>query len=377
MVKKIMICLMFILALVGCSDDDDIVVVDDNGELSLQQIANDSANVAVWVPRLEMKSRNGDDMGYGTLLNPDSDQLLIFLDGGGACFNGLTCAFNLDAFSEDDFYLRLATEESLLLNRTSDSNQFKDWNVIFVPYATGDVHVGSNAMVDIPNGGPNNQMMVGATNFNLILNDLNEYFSNNGGISEIVFAGSSAGGFGIMPNYFQLKDKLGENIPTTAIIDAGQIFKDTNLLTPCLVDDWNSLWNISASLPTDLNAVVQNPYEYDIQKVYEYAAVKYPNDNFGFLSYYQDATNTFFYGFGQNDCAYPPTGPISGTDFEDGLMDLKTNVLDDLSNWKVFYKSGNSHVFLNSSDFSQTVNGTTLNQWINDLRLGIAEDLAE
>ena len=374
--KKILILLCFSYLFVACSDGDT-VAPPENDELSLQEVATNTPNTITWVPREDMKSRNGDYMGYGALLNPDSDKLLIFLDGGGACFNELTCAFNLNSFGEDNFYDRIESENSLILNRINPENQFAGWNFIFVPYATGDVHSGNNASAEVPNGGPDGQAMVGRNNISVILNDLKTYFDNNGGLSEIVFAGSSAGGFGVMPNYFQLKTILASGVPTTAIVDAGQLFLDENLLTPCLVNQWESLWNLTASLPADLNTVVQNDYDYNIQKVYEYSSIKYPEDNFGFLSYYEDGTNTFFYGFGQDDCAYPPAGPISGIEFKNGLIDLQDNLLSQLNNWKVFYKNGTSHVFLSDSEFDQTINGTTLNQWIQDLRQGNAVDILD
>ncbi len=374
--KKLLISLFISVFIMACSDDDTVITPESN-ELALQQVAEENPNTAVWVAREDMKSRNGDDMGYGALLNPNSDKLLIFLDGGGACFNELTCAFNLSSFNEDDFNDRINSETSLILNRNNPENQFAEWNFIFVPYATGDVHAGSNASAQVPNGGPNGQAMLGRNNITIILNDLKTYFDNNGGLSEVVLAGSSAGGFGVMPNYFQLKSILATNVPTTAIVDAGQVFLDNSLLTPCLVNQWESLWNISGSFPSDLNMIVQNDYDYDIQKVYEYSSLKYPEDNFGFLSYYEDGTNTFFYGFGQDDCAYPPAGPVSGASFKNGLLDLQNDLLGNLSNWKVFYKNGTSHVFLSDSEFDQTINGTTLNQWLEDLRQGTAIDLLE
>lgn len=374
--KKLLISLFISVFIMACSDDDTVITPESN-ELALQQVAEDTPNTAVWVAREDMKSRNGDDMGYGALLNPNSDKLLIFLDGGGACFNELTCAFNLSSFNEEDFNDRINSETSLILNRNNPENQFAEWNFIFVPYATGDVHAGSNASAQVPNGGPNGQAMLGRNNITIILNDLKTYFDNNGGLSEVVLAGSSAGGFGVMPNYFQLKSILATNVPTTAIVDAGQVFLDNSLLTTCLVNQWESLWNISDSFPSDINTIVQNDYDYDIQKVYEYSSLKYPEDNFGFLSYYEDGTNTFFYGFGQDDCAYPPAGPVSGASFKNGLLDLQNDLLGNLSNWKVFYKNGTSHVFLSDSEFDQTINGTTLNQWLEDLRQGTATDLLE
>jgi len=72
-----------------------------------------------------------------------------------------------------------------------------------------------------------------------------------------------------------------------------------------------------------------------------------------------------------------PSNIIPAIDFRNGLMDIKTSVLDDYDNWKVFYKEGTSHTFLGSPTLNESVNGTTLNQWIENLRSGTANDLVE
>lgn len=362
--------------LLSCSDENALTTVED-GELSLETISLITPNEFVWVPRESLLSRNGQSMGYGAKLNTDSDKLIIFLDGGGACFNGLTCSFNLDSFSETDFYNRLNSETSLLINQNSDQNQFAEWNFIFVPYATGDVHSGSVNQVNISNDGPENQSMVGANNLSLILNNLSAYFGAVNPLSEVVLAGSSAGAFGVLANYVQVKETIAGNIPTTCIVDAGQLFLDSNLLTPCLENQWQNSWNLNANLPDDIDNVVLGNNDYDIQKMYEYASIKYPEDNFGLLSYYEDSVNSFFYGFGQNNCQYPPSGPLSGSMFRDGVMDIHQNLLINLENWKVFYKEGSTHIFLSDAEFDQEINGVTLNMWLTDLREGIANDLLE
>jgi len=172
---------------------------------------------------------------------------------------------------------------------------------------------------------------------------------------------------------------LAKNIPTTVIVDAAPIFMDKSMLSPCLIDIWNSdsLWNINSAYPSDLEEIVQNSYEHDLQKLYEYLSLKLPNVNFGLLSYYGDVVIRSFYSFGQNDCAYPPTSSISGDDFKIGLLDLKTTVLDNLENWKVFYANGMGHTFLSDENFDQTVKDTKLNDWILQLRQGRAKNLTE
>ncbi len=375
--KNTLLFLCFFFIFISCNKADVSIDTDEENELTLLEVASNYANKASWIERSEMKSRNGNAMGYGVYLNPNSKKLAIFLDGGGACFNGFTCNNNRDSYSKDDFLNRIASENALIINRNSDKNQFKDWNFVFVPYATGDVHSGSNVSANVPNEGPENQKMVGYNNFTLVLKDLKSYFETNGGITEIVFMGSSAGGFGVLSNTLQLADIVAKNIPTTVIVDAGQIFMDEMLLTSCLANEWETLWNFNSFLPEDLDQTVQKTYNYNIQKIYEYLSVKLPDFNFGFLSYYEDATNRGFYSFGQNECAYFPSRIVSGEAFKKGLLDLKTTVLDDLENWKVFYANGESHTFLSDENLDQTVNNTSLNDWMAQLRAGNALNVAD
>ena len=332
---------------ISCNKDTSASEVLLNEKLTLLEIVNSTPNEATWVSKTQMKSRNGESMGYGVILNPNSTKLVVFLDGGGACFNGLTCSQNPDSYSKEDFLKGIVSNKSLLINRSSNENQFKDWNLVFVPYATGDVHSGTNSSGNLPNNGPKNQSMVGFNNFTIVLEDLKGYFDSNGTITELVFMGSSAGGYGVLSNTFQLTDILAKNIPTTVIVDAAPVFMDKSILSPCLFDIWNSdsLWNINSAYPKDLDETVQSDYEFDIQKLYEYLSLKLPNVNFGLLSYYGDTVIRSFYSFGQNDCTYPPTSSISNNNFKIGLLDLKTTVLDDLKNWKVFYANGMAYFF--------------------------------
>lgn len=371
----------------SCSNNDSNTDSDDNIddeletptlELSLSEIAQDSPNEITWVPRADMRSRNGDSMGYGVILNPNSSKVFIFLDGGGACYNPTTCSGNRDSYTENDFNEDFTNLNALIINRTSANNQFRDWNFIFIPYATGDVHSGSNASANVPFNGPTNQLMTGYNNVTLVLNDIKNYFDNGSvQLDEIVFSGSSAGGYGTLFNCPQFADIFGTEMQTTVLIDSGQLFLNDTILTPCLEDQWSNLWNWENTFPADFNTLVTGTYNYDAQQMYEYVAEKYPNFNFGFLSYYEDEVIRGFYSFGQDNCPAFPDQLLDGAIFKSGLLDLKESVLDTYDNWKVFYANGNSHTFLGSSTLNQTINGMTLNQWIEDLRSGTAIDLVE
>ena len=55
-----------------------------------------------WVPFADAKCRDGSSTGIAVNPSSGSDKLMIFLQGGGACFNATTCAGNPSSFSAAD-----------------------------------------------------------------------------------------------------------------------------------------------------------------------------------------------------------------------------------------------------------------------------------
>ncbi len=70
--------------------------------------------------RPQMKSRMGDSLGYLANLNPDSKKLVVYLEGGGACFNPLTCSQNQGKFSASMAKEYLIISTKILLKCTID-----------------------------------------------------------------------------------------------------------------------------------------------------------------------------------------------------------------------------------------------------------------
>ena len=107
------------------------------------------ANQWTWVDVPGSVCANGTATGFG--LNPAADPttLLIFLQGGGACWDGLTCygiqsadhlssGYGTDQFAAESPHL----SQLILFNRSNARNPWHDANLVYVPYCTGDVHGG-------------------------------------------------------------------------------------------------------------------------------------------------------------------------------------------------------------------------------------------
>jgi hypothetical protein len=77
----------------------------------------------------------------------DPTKVVLFLDGGGTCFDATTCAFTGlgqpgEAAYDWSIYGENPAEEGGIFDFSRADNPFGDYSFIFVPECTGDVHLG-------------------------------------------------------------------------------------------------------------------------------------------------------------------------------------------------------------------------------------------
>lgn len=320
-----------------------------------------------WIPVDGARCRDGSSTGIGVRLQEGATGLLIYLEGGGACFNDLTCTTNPSFFGEAEFMaLANGNGDDGIFSRTNPANPVGTWNAVYVPYCTGDVHAGDAPDTEVGSFGP--QQFVGHRNLERYADLLGPYFADQ---DQILLTGASAGGFGTLITYDLLAETFGATVGTdniTLLNDSGPVVRDDEVLTPSLQQAWVDLWNLDATLPSDFPALA--PSGDGLEAVYGYYADKYPGATFGLLSHEQDETIRFFYGFGNG---VPP--PIDGAAFEDALYDLRASLPDA---WGTYYRSGSAHTFIgvNQRFYTQTTDGTTVADWLSDLLAGTVADVA-
>jgi len=113
----------------------------------------------------------------------EGDELIVFLQGGGACWSGLCNAF------ED--VLGFVPEVGIL-NRGLESNPVAGWNVGYVPYCDGSLFTG-DAEIDDDGDGVIDRHHRGLQNLSAALDVFREEFPDP---SRIMVVGSSAGAYG-------------------------------------------------------------------------------------------------------------------------------------------------------------------------------------
>lgn len=353
----------------GTTDDPD----DTTGEPSEwdgEPLPPEPPGSWMWVPFPASRCRDGSETGIGVRYGT-GDGLVVFFEGGGACFNLATCLLN-DAFRDfgalkfDAWKLGLG--QGGIFDPDDADNPVADWSVVYVPYCTGDVHAGDREDVGI-DGVFGAQQFVGYRNVGHYLERIVPTFAD---VGQVLVTGQSAGGFGAAFNY----DRIAGAFPgarVTLLDDSGPPMRDM-YLAPCLQAEWRSLWNLDATLPLDCDECFSDDGG-GISNLALYLGDKHPDQRLALVSSLEDAVIRTFFGYGQNDCQ---GGVMTGAEFEAGLLDLRAHVFtDDDPTWGSFLLPGIGHTVVGGPGyFTAEVQGVRLVDWLQDLLLGQAAHLA-
>ncbi|GLE06365.1 hypothetical protein PINS_up015612 [Pythium insidiosum] len=108
-----------------------------------------------WLPRAGTNYSTNSTFFFQVFPNEKQDKrkVLLFLQGGGACVDNYTCNFALQCSSSDSTFVPNARALSAgILNRSDPDNVFNDWNIVHIPYCTGDIHVGNRTLPSTETG---------------------------------------------------------------------------------------------------------------------------------------------------------------------------------------------------------------------------------
>ncbi len=321
-----------------------------------------------WIQPAGMRARNGSATGFGLRRAPGSPDLLIVLQGGGACYDFLSCLLNPSRFNRDDFDAFVAAQGTAgVFDPSRAENPFRDWNVLFVPYSTGDVHGGDAPNTRVP-GVFGRQDFVGYRNMEALLGAI---AGSARRARRVVLAGESAGGFGTVLTYGLVAERLAP-APVDVLDDSGPTPEDNRVLDADLQQRWRELWNLDAAIPDACPECAQ-PDGDGLDLLLPYYARAYPERTFGLLSFTSDAVIRGFFGTADPDCGEGGSCFVGAGQFRDALFDYRGALP---ANVGTFYVEGDGHVFLLQDYFYTTsVEGTPLAGWVAALVAGQALDV--
>jgi len=302
-----------------------------------------------WNPVGGTKCLDGSETGVWVRYSTSASQNFgVYLYGGGACFNTLTC----DTASKDP---KPANPGSSGIFDSRSDNPLGEYNWMAVPYCSGDVHSGEATTSSF--GG---RTYNGGANLDLMMARATDTFQD---VGTLFVTGESAGGFGALSMYGNIRNSYPQ-ARGVLMDDSGPILDDT-ALAPCLQGKWRSFWGLNKHLPSDCSCSAGTSG--GLGGAWSYLKQTYPNDSVSLVSSVDDSTISLFFAYGLNNCH--TFLPIGYNKLHAGLERLADTGVP------VFMIPGSTHTHTSSDEFfTRNVSGVALYKWIGQLEDASQQD---
>ncbi len=284
----LVLALFVALALVACGGDRQSPPPPSSPPLA--QPIDAPRNTWTWVDFPDSSCGDGSTTGIG--VNPgDSSNVLVFLEGGGACWSYESCFVTRSIATDGPFgsvefaVVASVTFQHSVLDRDDLANPFRDWSLVYVPYCTGDVHAGNNVMLyQDPQGVTRPFHHVGHQNVQAFLKRLAATFPSPG---KLVVSGTSAGGFGAVTNFHTFRT-LWPTGQLYLIDDSGPPLQGSEAADR--IGFFDQSWSIYQTLDPFCPDCRQ-----DLSNGFVALSAKYPGDRMALLSYERDSVIPSFF----------------------------------------------------------------------------------
>ena len=300
-----------------------------------------------WVDFPDTKCGYGSPTGLGVNIKPGATRLLIYLQGGGACwmnenpllggcFGRQVSASNLGGFGKSNFDT-LNKNASIFFRRDAPTNVFADAHMVFIPYCTGDVYAGDR---EVDFGGGRVMHFHGHRNMVAYLKRLVPTF---GDVQHVVFSGSSAGGFGAAINWELVQNAFGA-IPVDVLDDAGHPMDPA----PGRWEEWRDMWmpKLPPSCADCTDGVSKILDHYD-------KTILAKGRKMGLLTNERDAVIRAFFNYLD----------LTGDLFK-AKHDVMLDRFDQIPNAQFFALTGDNHTMFGSADRRTSKDGVALVDWV-------------
>ena len=300
---------------------------------------------------------SGADCGNGTpyrfyINRAVSNNLLFSLEGGGACWDYGSCtdapgvahgASNPDGIPQN--YMNgtlleslVSTFESPLMTRINLATfllepriETQDWTQVFMPFCTGVIHAGTAVRAYAsPDGDTIRiQHFNGLRNTRAVTKWLVEH--GLGQPDRLLVYGLSAGGYGALTNYAQIRQTLQPRGASGMLDDAGTVFftpMDADPSTHPSVYAYNRIakeWNLAApdGFYATMHKLTTNFDSNNLGSLYQALSNQYPHDRFGLSTFQQDEVISGFHYDAFDPAAMATTDPAARSQLDLQLFDME------------------------------------------------------
>jgi hypothetical protein len=268
------------------------------------------------------------------------NNIVIFFDGGGACWDAMNCLYYRTYTTHQDEKLWMFSDEMEgfgIFDQTRKDNPFKDWGFVYIPYCTGDLFWGAN---DATYDGQTIKHR-GFVNFQAVL----KYLEDNTNYPGSIFVtGSSAGSYGATMAFPYIK----QSFPWTNFFllgDAGNGVMGGSFPTEG-INNWN------VQMPEWIFPDGYDP-EMNLADIYTAIAAEYPWNRFAQYTTAFDGTQIYFYNVMlniNNPAIWRNVTPIIGT-WHYTMRDYAYDTAAASPNYRYYIAAGTDHTIMGTNKF--------------------------
>jgi len=306
--------------------------------------------------------------------------LLVFFEGGGACADYETCKpllctdlsscrpllgiGSVVALESKYWFLDLYYRGGIF-DVKNKANPFRNWTIVFVPYNTGDIHMG-NQVVKYYDGYKSKTIYhVGYVNAIVALR-----YAAQEDWDKIVIAGSSAGGYATLLHSYRAWEIFGK--PITTINDAGPgLNPDSD--SPFQVMEISKRWGTLQNLPPEFMEYLASGE--DLTYAIQVLLGKCPDCRYAFFEDQRDAVIGVIFD------------SYSFSEFQQRLLkvtgDIRANYTNSFCRYMpldiqhTILSGGLLYPLQPDRVYAESINGYKFVKWLNDVLAGRCVDIVE
>jgi hypothetical protein len=304
------------------------------------------------VPGSDSMCADGSEFVFWTRA-ADPVKVVFFLEGGGACWGATTCAFTDNASTTYDWNVTGGDDpvfQSGIFDLSNPNNPFADYSFVFVPYCTGDVHLGARTQEYAP------ELTVAHNGFVNGATALDYLASSYPDAQEIIVVGESAGAVAA-PVYGGLASDALPNAEITVLADSSGAYPDD----PELNVEILGLWGVFETMPDWAVNEKMTAQTWGIPRFWVQTGLHNPDI----------VLARFDYAFDQNQVARMM---MLGLDTSNLVASIDANEAWIEDNGVVqhsYTAPGSRHTIMSDEEFyTLAVNGVTLLDWVEALIAG-------
>ncbi len=332
--------------------DEELNVADEACEQLLHwrteagTASNTSDVAAGWeriVPGGDCQCSDGSEFSFW-VREASSDKVLFYLQDGGVCFSAETCAPDSDLFNT-------AVDQGPsgaggIFDFADERNPFADYSVVYVPYCTGDAHLGNTTTEYAPGLTVHHNGYVNGTAA------LDHVAAAASGATEIVVVGESAGSLAA-PLYAGLMSDRFPDARITVLADGSGSFPDVRRANEII-----SAWGFGNTIPPWPEDAGPTAEQWSFPGLFVQSGRHDPEIVFARHDYAYDQKQQGWYSI----AGIPATDLLS-------LIDANETQIESAGvNLLSYVAPGDEHTALSDGTFyTEEVNGQPLVDWVTRL----------